>query len=272
MNEETLRIAIDGRWELSDLYEFSKNFEQCYFAYLAIMGKHAYFEVGTFDRAFFQYPWQGGYSTVNFYRALKRDTPRDMHPRVVSIRYASPGYIELGLFITAALAVAKAIKELAISVDSVTTTYRNIHKALHDRKLLRFEGDSHQLDIEMRNIQIAVAKEGLRGNELDNTEREMRLKLLAYDIEEKRVEHLLRLGIPDPRKLDLEVHRAEAERSNREFLVESNAEMDKVLGLEKVDSIANRTGSDLISLQIKLSLFRRMQVLAEYEKDGKTKL
>lgn len=85
------KILIDGRWSLEDLYQFPRAYEQVYFAIEAMLPAADEEAEYRMQRAFLAYPWQGGYSSVNFYNSLKHATPAFERPAIVSLKYASPG-------------------------------------------------------------------------------------------------------------------------------------------------------------------------------------
>ncbi|HEV7877096.1 hypothetical protein [Bradyrhizobium sp.] len=64
-------ILMDGRWTLDDLYKLPRTFEQAYFALDALIPSDNDADADRVARAFRAYPWQGGYSAVNFYNQLR---------------------------------------------------------------------------------------------------------------------------------------------------------------------------------------------------------
>ena len=94
------------------------------------------------------YPWRGGYSAVNFYEALRHRVPKEDRPAIQSIRYESPGWIELGLVVAVALNIKYIIKALTTGAKEINSTYHEIYKGMQDRKLT-------DLDIKRKEIELS---------------------------------------------------------------------------------------------------------------------
>jgi len=71
-------------------------------------------------------------------------------------------------------------------------------------------------------------------------------------------------------RLDIEKKQIELEKLHAEYIYSSLARMAKMLGLENLEQMNEKTGSPLKTIKILLSLFRRVKKLAEYEGRGKT--
>jgi hypothetical protein len=143
MENDSYLIPIEGRWTLEDLYEFPRAYEQCYFAYLGLSPEASKFEDDRVLRAFEAFPWQGGYSAVDFYNQLKWAVPKRGRPRINRIEYASPGLIELGgLVVSIAVIIEKVVHTLCNAAKDVNRTYSAIHRDMQKRKLLRIRTES----------------------------------------------------------------------------------------------------------------------------------
>lgn len=106
----TYTIDIGGEWSLEDLYVFPRTYEQVYFLIYSLLPAHYDLDVERIEHAYRAFPWQGGYSAVNFYNHLKYVTPPRERPQVILINYSSPGWLELGIILTVALNVERIIK------------------------------------------------------------------------------------------------------------------------------------------------------------------
>lgn len=149
---ETYTIHLDGSWSLEDLYKFPRAYEHVYFLINALEFSGAYYVGEDVDDIFRAFPWFGGYSAVGFYNNLKYRTPAPQRPKIVSIEYASPGWLELSLLVVAALKIEAIVKSIANSIDHVNATYNRIMRGAHDRKLS---------DIKLRREQLILEKETL---------------------------------------------------------------------------------------------------------------
>ncbi len=108
--QEKYKISIDGKWDLHDLYNFPRIYGQVYAflrSFLPDMddSHRAYSRV---IGAYKIYPWKGGWSTVNFYDSL---SAFDGRPPISSIRYSSPGWVEIVVFIAGVKAIADFIRD-----------------------------------------------------------------------------------------------------------------------------------------------------------------
>src|SRR5258708_4051781 len=143
MRTEFYQIPIGGEWTLEALYIFPRAYEQCYFLYLALTPDTPEFEDDRVLYAYEAFPWQGGYSAVDFYNQLKWAVPRRRRPRVTRIRYSSPGFIELGgLSVAVALVLEKVVRNICNSAKMISGTYTIIYRDMQKRKLLRIKTDN----------------------------------------------------------------------------------------------------------------------------------
>jgi hypothetical protein len=144
---------MDGRWSLEDLYKFPRTYEQAYFALDALIRSDSQADFDRIDHALRTFPWQGGYSAVNFYNQLKYATPIRTRPTILSIRYASPGVISLALILEQAQTLAAIVATVAGSITACNALYNKIMNDLQRRKLLR---------IEVEKAKIALSREELK--------------------------------------------------------------------------------------------------------------
>ena len=131
------RILIEGRWDLKDLYLFPNALHQAYaFAYCldSVLGPD---DADRVESALHTYPWGGGYSYVNIYNVLQAQVPRRDRPTVASIRYASPGWIDLLLNPDVAFKVAASVGALLTVPVATAKAYNQVHKVLTDINLRR---------------------------------------------------------------------------------------------------------------------------------------
>ena len=154
MEESEYKVLLDQKWDLEDLYIFPHTYAQVYYMNYALypheneaLNNHIYY-------AFSKYPWQGGYSAVNFYNRLKYMIPKKQRPTIISIQYASPGWIALSLVPVIAYGVAKTVKVITSSVRDVNQTYNEIQRGLSERKLLRLRVEEKEIDLETKRIEL----------------------------------------------------------------------------------------------------------------------
>ena len=139
MPETTVHsLHIDGRWELYDLYDLPHRYAEVYSFFYALEFAETSQGSGA-QEIFHRYPWRGGFSAVNFYDDLYKAIPKAVRPTIKSIRYASPGHIEILVYLGIAVAIGRCVVSLARQFDSIEQIYHGIYKRLQERKLLRVE-------------------------------------------------------------------------------------------------------------------------------------
>ena len=139
------KIAIGGEWYLEDLHVFTKTYEQVYFLIYSLLPHDDMHIRKKIQYAYSQFPWHGGYSAVNFYNKLKYTTPPKERPQIISMRYASPGFIELGLIVKVAISVGIIVKTLYYVIGEGNKIYNEIYKGMQERKLLRIKREEEEL-------------------------------------------------------------------------------------------------------------------------------
>jgi len=172
MEKGTYKITLDGQWDLEDLASFPHTYSQVYSLLYSLQAPVSsadsfavkYREEEHVERLKYTYtafPWKGGWSAVDFYESLYRLVPRDDRPYIKSIRYSSPGLLELTLVLLIAQNAKLIISNITQSIRTMNRTYQEIYKGLQDRKLLR---------IKVKREQLKLASEELRFIE-ESTER-----------------------------------------------------------------------------------------------------
>ncbi len=140
LEEGKYKVEIDGDWDINDLYIFSKNYEQVYYALFSLYTHNEETE-RRIRGAYAGLPWQGGYSAVNFYEQLKYTTPHKNRPKIITMQYASPGWFELSMIIGVAVSIKQVVGAITFSLKEINSTYHRIYSDAKDRKLLRIKAD-----------------------------------------------------------------------------------------------------------------------------------
>ena len=137
---DNYRIQIDGEWTLRDLYEFPRVYSQLYsFLYVLVFTPPDDLYDERVDSAFRSHPWQGGYSAVNFYNQFGYIVPTRDRPRIKSVRYGSPEWLELTLAVAIATNIEKLVTAFTKSGKHLNSLYTEIYKGMHDRRLMRIK-------------------------------------------------------------------------------------------------------------------------------------
>jgi hypothetical protein len=147
------RNDLTEEWTLEDLYVFPRAFEQIYFFLASLDQELSDVDRDKFEFAYKGFPWQGGYSAVSFFNQLKFATKRRSRPAIIAIQKASPGYFDLGVWISTALSVAWLVKKIASTIDTANTTYNNVYKGMQERKLLKLRVQRETLKFNEEEIE-----------------------------------------------------------------------------------------------------------------------
>ncbi|HEY3374500.1 MAG TPA: hypothetical protein VGK02_05500 [Candidatus Aquicultor sp.] len=151
--EESYKIPIGGEWNLEDLYVFPRNYEQVYVLFYSFLAHKDESTQGRIEATFSNFPWRGGYSAAHFYGKLKYILPKQQRPQVLSLKYASPGWIELSLIIGIALLVQRLVKTIAATIREANSIYNEVYTGLQQRKLLRIEVEKKELELEAQHLE-----------------------------------------------------------------------------------------------------------------------
>ena len=153
---EEYRIISGGRWKLEDLYAFPHAFLQTYsFVYCldsALDPRNA----GQIRYALQNYPWGGGYSYVNLYNLLKTQVPPRDRPIVTSIRYSSPGWLDILVNPDVAIQVATSLGILMGTAVAAAKTYRKAYQTLLEINELRRKGELRKTEVTAARLRATV--------------------------------------------------------------------------------------------------------------------
>lgn len=101
-----------------------------------------------------KYKLRSGLSYVNIYSILKDQINKDEKPDVKSIKYASPGWIELYLNYEVAIEIAKATTILLTSTATVTLAYKKLYKIFIELHHLRKEKRNTSLSLDIEQVKL----------------------------------------------------------------------------------------------------------------------
>ncbi len=161
MNSEksnTYKIVMDGEWSLEDLYLFPHTYIHIYSFLYSFLRPIEDFDDED-DRLVITYsthPWRGGYSAVNFYNNLKCIVDIKHRPKIKSIQYAYPGWIELTLLVGIALNIKKIVLCFTESANELNKLYNNIYKGMHARKMMKIEAKRQSLLLSKEQRDFAI--------------------------------------------------------------------------------------------------------------------
>jgi hypothetical protein len=157
MAEGIYRIELNGIWSLEDFYQFPHILSQTYsFEYVFHRDESSDIDIERVAHAFSSYPWEGGYSAVNFYRVLNSQVPPRFRPDVKSVRYESPGWMDLHLVLETAKAIGTTVAVVSGAVIAATKAYNDVYRGLRERELLRIKAERSRIRLSRDKIEFAV--------------------------------------------------------------------------------------------------------------------
>lgn len=149
------RISIDKEWEMYDLHQFPHYYSQLY-AVLYFLDNDVPAPLKKRESIFQLYPWRGGYSAVYFYRDLYFSVDKEYRPFIRTIKYSSPGYIDILCIPAIAVAIAVSVTAIAKAVDQIDKVYDNIYKRAQERKLLSMDTEIKRDQLEKEHLQFIL--------------------------------------------------------------------------------------------------------------------
>ncbi|HIZ51987.1 MAG TPA: hypothetical protein IAA18_13015 [Candidatus Pseudomonas excrementavium] len=156
MEKGNSKIILDERWRLEDFNVLTKEYQQLYGFFHALRA----IDEGEFpDLEFESMPWLGGGSVVGFFSIAGKYVNPEDQPVVKRIQYASPGLIELTLFVDVAKDIAIIVTSLASAAGSAACTYHLIYSQYQKRKLTQLkikELEAKQLREEIQFVKDSI--------------------------------------------------------------------------------------------------------------------
>ena len=145
--DKVYRVLLDSEWQLDDLYAFPHAFAKSYAFIYCLDSELAPRDRQRINRALAEYPWRGGFSYVNINTVLHNQVTLPDRPRIRSIQYASPGWLDLFLNVDVAIQVAKSVGILLTTAGSAALTYKKIYTILASIKIEREKAKLQQLQL-----------------------------------------------------------------------------------------------------------------------------
>ncbi len=124
------RVLMDEKWDLEDLYEFPHLYSQIYSFVYCLDSEIDAKSNERINFALEEYPWKGGFSYINIYTVLRGQIPYEHKPKISSINYASPGWLDILLNPDVAIKVAGSAAILLGTAVTAAKTYKTIRRTL----------------------------------------------------------------------------------------------------------------------------------------------
>ena len=148
----TYRILLDEKWTLEELTEFTRVFFQNY-SFLYCLDRESV-DVASFrvKSVLEKYELRHGLSYVNIYAIFRGFVPMDDRPKIKSIQYNSPGWIDLLMNPEVATQFAKSIGIYLGTPLAVAGTYKKLYKIYRELANERKEKKNDSLKLERERV------------------------------------------------------------------------------------------------------------------------
>jgi hypothetical protein len=157
VDESIARIEVGGSWNLDAFMAALRKYRQMYaFAYAVRVPEldPSIREGAVVDdedededekAEFHTYPWQGGFSTINFFSAIQGQVPAQYRLRIRAIQIASPGFVELYAALPLAVKVAGWVGLSATSLLPLVKLIRSIASGIKEHQLSKINVQRQEL-------------------------------------------------------------------------------------------------------------------------------
>lgn len=153
--EPSYKILLDNNWSLEEFTIFTRLYFQNY-SFIYCLEDLSFSETNSksskLERVLKEFQLRSGLSYVNIYTIFRDEIRKDERPDVKSIKYASPGWIELYLNYEVAIEIAKAITIFLTSTTAVVVAYKKLYKIFIDLHHLRKEKKNMSLKLDVEHI------------------------------------------------------------------------------------------------------------------------
>ncbi|WP_291981394.1 hypothetical protein [Candidatus Accumulibacter sp. ACC005] len=151
-----LKLEMDGQWDIEDLTDLSHALRLSY-SYFYWISDDSGLAPPRVQSMFARYFWSGEYIGERFAHNLYNEIPDDSRLQLVSIRYSSPGFIELAGLFGVILLLARCCKAWLEVAEKAGDLYGKVMKFFDERKLKRIPKKVDVDIVEPRDIDDARA-------------------------------------------------------------------------------------------------------------------
>lgn len=227
------KVLLDQRWTLNDLHVFPHNLNEAYAFYVCFDPEFAPVDTQKIDQALHGYPWKGGWSVVHIYDLLQSAVPPQYQPEIRSLRYESPGWLELAAHLESIEHVARSVYQVLGAVPPVITLAAGAPVAL---KIIEKSVKSAE--------RIANSYASIQKILRDNRQGDMEHRVAIRRLEAEEVSVLRRLS----------------------------EELSQLLGFKGYKNLVRRTGNDEVAAKLLCAQYRRLRKIADYVQSGQASL
>lgn len=142
----TVRLLLDGDWQLRDFRDFIYDLGQSYIFHTAFAAPQLF--SAELNEGFSKYGWRGdGYSAGHFYSHLRRSAIANVPPRIAQMRMASPGILDLVLSPVGFAGMAGSVWAIAKTLDACHQMYLRHSKEMRERKLTSIKTEQEEIQL-----------------------------------------------------------------------------------------------------------------------------
>lgn len=145
---ELYDLKLDGDWYLEELVGLPRIYSQLYSFIYTVKNIAKESVESNAEKIFSNYPWRGGFSTVNFFNDLSKVIPSFHEPKVDSIQYASPGQIRLELLRPVSYSLETVINASFENREELQKHYNKVATYIRDNELSQVEGNNSKLKLD----------------------------------------------------------------------------------------------------------------------------
>jgi hypothetical protein len=148
-DDRSYAVLIEGTLTTEQLSEIPTGYAQAYaFLHTVLVLK---------PESFVGYPWRGGFSAMHFFRMLLNRLPWEHRPSVMSLQYASPGFIRFTVSRPTANMVAACVEQFTDAQSSAKDACSRLRSYIYENKLNDLRDaipDSHTTEWEPYNPEL----------------------------------------------------------------------------------------------------------------------
>ncbi len=131
-----VKVEMDGRWDIENLLDFADSIRDSYSFFYVVA--HAGSENTEYlERIVADHFWRGDIPSHRLRERLYSAVPDDEGLKIRSIRYSSPGFMELAGLLGALLLAGKVVNTWLDASSKMVKIYGDVNKFFEDRKHLR---------------------------------------------------------------------------------------------------------------------------------------
>lgn len=151
MTNKTYRILLDGKWSLEDLNVFSRVYFQNYSFIYCLETNVVDVAKYRIEKVLDEYELRSGLSYVSIYDIFGATVQKSDLPQIDSIKYSSPGWLDLILNLDVAIQFAKSLAVYLSAPIAAAESYKRLHK-------IYIELDKRRSEAKLQSLKLKTAQ------------------------------------------------------------------------------------------------------------------